>query len=75
MDKCQIWYKGTSKHFVESICLIETAKTEVFFTSWKESSPKWSTFEVLEPSLLKIFSSIFLSLLKSVSRSFEKLRQ
>ena len=42
MDKCQIWYKGTSKHFVESICLIETAKTEVFFTSWKESSPKWS---------------------------------
>ena len=40
-----------------------------------ESSQKWSTFEMLESSLLKIFSSLLWSLLKSVSVSFEKLGQ
>ena len=37
---------------------IEAVKTEVFFASLNELSPKRSTFEMLESSLLKIFSSI-----------------
>ena len=48
----------TSKHFVKSIYSIEAVKTEVLFTSLNESSRKRSTFEMLESSLLKIFSSI-----------------
>ena len=43
--------------FVESIYSIEAVKTEAFFASLNESSPKRSTFEMLESSLLKIFSS------------------
>ena len=54
---------------------IEVVKTEVFFASLNELSPKRNTFEMLESSLLKIFSSILSSLLKSVSLSFEKLGQ
>ena len=34
-------------------------KAEVFFTSLNELPPMRSTFEILESSLLKIFSSIF----------------
>ena len=37
---------------------IEAVKTEVFLASLNELSPKRSTFEMLESSLLKIFSSI-----------------
>ena len=37
---------------------IEAVKTEVFFASLNESSPKRNTFEILESSLLRIFSSI-----------------
>ena len=58
IGKCQFRYKGTSKPFVESIYSIEAVKTEVLFTSLNESSRKRSTFEMLESSLLKIFSSI-----------------
>ena len=54
---------------------VEAVKTEAFFTSLNESRPKISTFEILKSSLLKIFSSILWSLLKSVSLSFEKLGQ
>ena len=58
IGKCQFRYKGTSKPFVESIYSIEAVKTEVLFTSLNESSRKRSTFEMLESSLLKIFSSV-----------------
>ena len=75
MDKCQILYKKTSKRFVESIFSIEAVKTEVIFTSLDGSSPTRSTFEILDSSLLKIFSSILCSLLKNLNLSFEKLGQ
>ena len=45
---------------------ILAVKAEVLFTSLNGWSPKRSTFEILELSLLKIFSSILWSLLKSV---------
>ena len=75
MDKCQFLYKKTSKRFVESIFSIEAVKTEVIFTSLDWSSPTRSTFEILDSSLLKIFSSILCSLLKNLNLSFEKLGQ
>ena len=37
---------------------IEAVKTEAFFASLNELSPKRSTFEMLQLFLLKIFSSI-----------------
>ena len=46
-------------------------KTEVFFTSLNECSPKRSFFEMLESALLKKLSARLRSLLKSVSLSFE----
>ena len=75
MDKCQFLYKKTSKRFVESIFSIEAVKTEVIFASLDWSSPTRSTFEILDLSLLKIFSSILCSLLKNLNLSFEKLGQ
>ena len=71
IDKCHFSYKGISRCFVEIMYSIEAVKIEVSFTSLNESSPQRSIFEMLEPSLLKIFSSILL--LKNVSLLFEKL--
>ena len=68
-----IWCKGASNRLVEIMYSIEAVKTEVFFTSLNEWSPQRRTFEMLESSLLKIFSSILWSLLKNVSLSFENL--
>ena len=48
-------------------------KQEVFFTSSNESLSKGSTFQISEPFLIKILSSIFRSFLKTVTLSFEKL--
>ena len=72
IGKCQFRYKGTSKPFVESIYSIEAVKTKGLFTSLNQPWPKRSTFEMLESSLLNIFSSILWSLFQSVSLAFEK---
>ena len=71
IDKCHFSYKGISRSFVEIMYSIEAVKIEVSFTSLNESSPQRSIFEMLEPSLPKIFSSILL--LKDVSIINEKL--
>ena len=69
IDKCQFWYKGGSKRFVEIMYSIEAFKTEIFFGSWREYSLR-STFEMLESSFLKIFSLILWRLLNSIEESF-----
>ena len=51
------------------MCPIEAIKTEVFFASLNEWSPKRISFEMLESSLLEILWS----LLKSVSLSIWKI--
>ena len=43
------------------------------WSSLNEWSPKRNTFEMLEPSLLKVSSSVLWSLLKTVSLLFEKI--
>ena len=72
MDKYQSWYKGTSKRFAEIMYSIEYT-VKYFLQSLNGRSPRKSTFEMLESSLLTIFSSILWSFLKSVSLPFEKL--
>ena len=72
IDECKYCRKGASKRFVEIIYSIEVVKIKVFFTSFNEWSQRRSAFE-MEVPLLKIFSSILWSILKSVSLSFEKL--
>ena len=66
---------GTSKRFLRNRYSNEEVKKVVFFTPLNEWSPKRGTFEMLESSILKIFSSPLWSLLRSVSLSFEKLGQ
>ena len=46
---------GIRKH-LEVMYSVEAIKKEVFFTSLKVFSPKISTFDMLESSLLKILS-------------------
>ena len=53
---CQFWYKGASKRFAEIMYLTEAVQTEVFFKSYEWLKQR-SIFEMLESSLLKIFSS------------------
>ena len=72
---CQFWNKGASKCFVDIMYSIEAVKIEVFFSLLNEWLPQRSTFEILESSLLKIFTSTLRSLLKNISLSFEKLGQ
>ena len=74
-DKCQFWYKGALKRFVEIMFSIEAVETEISFTSLNGWSPQRSTFEMLDSSLLKIFLSILWSLLKNISLLLEKLGQ
>ena len=63
--KCQFRYKGRSKR--SKLCIQLRQLKQVFFTSLNKWSPKRSTFEILESSLLKIFSSILWSFLNSVN--------
>ena len=54
---CQFWYKGASKRFAEIMYLTKAVQTEVFFKSYEWLLQR-STFEMLDSSLLKSFSSI-----------------